>query len=180
MIRGGEGGNGVCWSLHLAWDRRSGDSAGRNAVTGTGRRRPWYLAAAAILLAGGLAACTGSKQGSSNSPASASSTGEAGIHKIKHVIIIMQENRSFDNYFGTYPGADGIPMTNGAPAVCAPNPKGPCIRPYHDTADINGGGPHGLANAIADEAGGKMNGFVRERAKGSARCLNVDDPACNA
>ena len=31
-----------------------------------------------------------------------------GIHKIKHVIVIMQENRSFDNYFGTYPGADGI------------------------------------------------------------------------
>src|SRR5579884_3491553 len=33
-----------------------------------------------------------------------------GIHKIKHVIIIMQENRSFDSYFGTFPGADGIPM----------------------------------------------------------------------
>jgi phospholipase C len=30
-----------------------------------------------------------------------------GIHKIKHVIIIMQENRSFDSYlyFGTFPGA---------------------------------------------------------------------------
>src|SRR5947209_5875864 len=27
-----------------------------------------------------------------------------GIHKIKHVVIIMQENRSFDHYFGTYPG----------------------------------------------------------------------------
>ena len=31
------------------------------------------------------------------------------IHKIKHVVVIMQENRSFDTYFGTYPGADGIP-----------------------------------------------------------------------
>ena len=31
-----------------------------------------------------------------------------GIHKIKHVIIILQENRSFDSYFGTYPGADSI------------------------------------------------------------------------
>ena len=37
----------------------------------------------------------------------------AGIHKIKHVIVIEQENRSFDSYFGTYPGADGIPMENG-------------------------------------------------------------------
>ena len=151
-------------------------------MTGTGRRWLLYLATAAILLAGGLAACTGGAQvqGSPNSPASAASGNEAGIHKIKHVIIIMQENRSFDNYFGTYPGADGIPMKNGTPTVCLPNPKGPCTRPYHDTADINGGGPHGVANAIADEAGGKMDGFVRVRAKGSAKCLNIDDPACNA
>ena len=27
-----------------------------------------------------------------------------GIHKIKHVVVIQQENRSFDSYFGTYPG----------------------------------------------------------------------------
>ena len=46
----------------------------------------------------------------------------AGIHKIKHVVVIMQENRSFDSYFGTYPGADGIPMSNGRFAVCLPTP----------------------------------------------------------
>ncbi len=44
-----------------------------------------------------------------------------GIHKIKHVIVILQENRSFDSYFGTYPGADGIPMKNGQPTVCVPD-----------------------------------------------------------
>ena len=38
---------------------------------------------------------------------------ESGIHLIKHVVIIMQENHSFDNYFGTYPGADGIPGLAG-------------------------------------------------------------------
>ena len=36
-----------------------------------------------------------------------------GIEKIRHVIVVMQENRSFDSYFGTYPGADGIPRRNG-------------------------------------------------------------------
>ena len=41
---------------------------------------------------------------------------------IEHVIVIVQENRSFDHYFGTYPGADGIPMTNGSPTVCVPDP----------------------------------------------------------
>ncbi len=43
--------------------------------------------------------------------------------KIKHVVVIMQENRSFDEYFGTYPGADGIPMQNGVPTVCSPDPQ---------------------------------------------------------
>ena len=56
----------------------------------------------------------------------------AGIHKIKHVIIIMQENRSFDSYFGTYPGADGIPMWNGVPSGLRAQPAGGCTRPYHD------------------------------------------------
>ena len=43
-----------------------------------------------------------------------------GIHKIKHVVMIMQENRSFDSYFGTFPGADGIPIerTAGSRSAC--------------------------------------------------------------
>src|SRR5580692_7830505 len=51
------------------------------------------------------------------------------IHKIRHVVIIMQENRSFDSYFGTYPGADGLPMSHGVPSDCVPDPSGQsCIR----------------------------------------------------
>src|SRR5947209_17185840 len=53
-----------------------------------------------------------------------------GIHKIRHVIVIMQENRSFDSYFGTYPGADGIPMRDGKPIVCVPEfTIRRCVRP---------------------------------------------------
>src|SRR5271169_947533 len=63
-----------------------------------------------------------------------------GIHKIKHVIVIMQENRSFDSYFGAYPGADGIPVKNGQPTVCVPDPvTKACVAPFHDVDDINGG-----------------------------------------
>src|SRR4051794_916402 len=55
-----------------------------------------------------------------------------GIHKIRHVVIIMQENRSFDSFFGTFPGADGIPMRLGVPAVCVPDPyQHRCVRPFH-------------------------------------------------
>ena len=103
----------------------------------------------------------------------------SGIHKIKHVIIIMQENRSYDSYFGTYPGAAGFPMRNGVPTVCVPNPAGGCTRPYHDTADVNGGGPHGLGNAVADVNHGKMNGFIRQRDAAKKSCKIPDDPACN-
>ena len=102
-----------------------------------------------------------------------------GIHPIKHVIVIMQENRSFDSYFGTYPGADGIPMTNGVPTVCVPTTAGqPCARPYVDHADVNGGGPHGQTNAAADIDGGKMDGFVGQLASARKGCADPNDPAC--
>jgi phospholipase C len=45
----------------------------------------------------------------------ASAVRVAGAHEIRHVVVIMMENRSFDSYFGTFPGADGIPMQNGIP-----------------------------------------------------------------
>jgi phospholipase C len=108
----------------------------------------------------------------------ADSTGD--IHTIKHIIIIMQENRSFDSYFGTYPGADGIPMKNGVPTVCVPDPRaGTCVKPYHDPLDLNRGGPHGAANAVADIEGGAMNGFVAQVEQGSRKaCLIPNNPAC--
>ncbi len=123
-------------------------------------------------LAGGVVRVSGGRAGTYLVP--------AGIHKIKHVIVVMQENRSFDSYFGTYPGVAGIPRTHGTPTACVPNPQGPCVRPYHDIADVNGGGPHGEANAVADVNSGQMDGFIRQRAKARSRCLNPNDPACSA
>jgi phospholipase C len=97
----------------------------------------------------------------------------AGIYRIKHVVIIMQENRSFDSYFGTYPGADGIP-----PGVCVPDPmSGSCVTPFHDSADTNYGGPHGAAAATADIDGGQMDGFVGQAEQGAG--CSSDDPTCS-
>ncbi len=109
--------------------------------------------------------------------ANASATG---IQKIQHVIVIMQENRSFDTYFGTYPGADGIPMQNGIPTVCVPDPQtSQCVEPFHDSADLNHGGPHGEANASADIDGGKMDGFIKEELLGrNQACRIPNDPQC--
>jgi hypothetical protein len=51
-------------------------------------------------------------------------TRAAGAETIEHIIVVVQENRSFDEYFGTYPGAEGIPRRqNGTFAVCIPDPS---------------------------------------------------------
>jgi len=101
------------------------------------------------------------------------------IHKIKHVVVVMQENRSFDSYFGTYPGAEGIPMQGGRPSVCLPSKSGSCVRPFVDHADVNYGGPHDKYAAIADVATGKMNGFVSAVQNARDRCVNVHNPNCD-
>jgi phospholipase C len=106
-----------------------------------------------------------------------------GIHKIRHVVIIMQENRSFDSYFGTYPGADGIPGLAGHPGTvpCVPDPgTNTCVKPYHDTSDRNAGGPHANKDAIADINGGKMDGFQAQARKGRfLACHHTDNPGCS-
>jgi phospholipase C len=93
---------------------------------------------------------------------SAGATGSTGIHKIQHVVIIMQENRSFDSYFGTFPGALGYPRNaKGQISVCVPDPlRHTCVTPYHDPSDVNAGGPHMAVDAKQDINRGAMNGFI--------------------
>ena len=97
---------------------------------------------------------------------------EGNIHNIQHVIMIMQENRSTDHFYGTYPGANGIPA-----GVCVPDPeKGGCVRPFHDSEDRNFGGPHSASSAISDINGGLMDGFVATNERGVA-CTGLE-PQC--
>jgi phospholipase C len=103
---------------------------------------------------------------------------------IQHVIIIMQENRSFDSYFGTYPGANGIPA-----GVCVPlnreQPAAGCVAPFHDPHEFNAGGTHGAFAAQYDLDNGiqyaKMDGFVAAQTIGITGndCVqNPDLPQC--
>ena len=75
---------------------------------------------------------------------------------IEHIIVIVQENHSFDNYFGTYPNANGIPAKTMLPKV----PGGPLIlKPFLATTRT----PHDLqhswqAAAVAYD-NGLMDGF---------------------
>jgi phospholipase C len=91
-------------------------------------------------------------------------------------VVILQENRSFDHYFGTYPGADGIP-----PGTCIPDPEARhCAPPFHNRLDVDPSYPHGLPAAAVDIAGGRMNGFVVTAETNRPRhCLGrAEAPTC--
>jgi phospholipase C len=82
-----------------------------------------------------------------------------GENPIEHVIFLVKENRTFDHYFGQYPGADGA--TEGGTLTCtdAGCHAGPTVplkpAPYIQPHDIT----HGFASGLYSINGGKMNGF---------------------
>jgi phospholipase C len=78
---------------------------------------------------------------------------------IKHLIFVMQENHTFDNYFGTYPGADGIPANTKMPVDPA-NPKAGFVQPWYlgnsTITDLS----HNGKTFQQQYNNGKMDGFV--------------------
>ncbi|HEX9333126.1 MAG TPA: alkaline phosphatase family protein [Anaerolineales bacterium] len=79
---------------------------------------------------------------------------------IQHFIVLMQENHTFDNYFGTYPGADGIPSGVCMSVDPADTTKKDCVEPYHigdrPIDDLD----HSLGTFNLQYNDGKMDGFV--------------------
>ena len=158
------------------------------------RARPLAAVVVAALL---LVACRGGQEapdpdGSSEAaagpsgtrPAGATGTGATKLQRarehLKHLVFIVQENRSFDHYFGTFPGANGIPMRRGRPTVCANDPiTGRCLPPYHTVRQLQQGGPHNQAASQVDVAGGGMDGFIRAAVDGPIFCAdNRGVPRC--
>ncbi|MEH7415782.1 alkaline phosphatase family protein [Neobacillus drentensis] len=102
---------------------------------------------------------------------------------IKHTVVIFQENRTFDNYFGTYPYAPGFQSLPGTPKdvrnfnyvtgsvpregngnVYNPDSNGNPVYPWHDAGkgeiqetDVN----HGYSAMISMADGGKMDKFYQ-------------------
>jgi phospholipase C len=85
-------------------------------------------------------------------PHGCSSGSSSNCIPIQHVVVIVEENRSFDNVFAGYPGADA-PMTGKLHSgrVVALTPIN------FDTVDVD----HSYGASIQDYDGGKMDGFER-------------------
>ncbi|HEX6033054.1 MAG TPA: alkaline phosphatase family protein, partial [Anaerolineales bacterium] len=79
---------------------------------------------------------------------------------IEHFIVLMQENHTFDNYFGTYPGAEGFPEGTCIPVDPFDKKNTECIEPFHigdrPIEDLD----HSDSTFELQYNKGKMNGFV--------------------
>lgn len=78
---------------------------------------------------------------------------------IQHLIVLMQENHTFDNYFGTYPGADGLPKGTSMP-VDPTNPKAGYVTPWHIGTSTIVDLSHTQSTYLAQYNNGRMDGFV--------------------
>ncbi|MGC1379418.1 MAG: alkaline phosphatase family protein [Candidatus Baltobacteraceae bacterium] len=116
------------------------------------------LFCAALLAATGLASCAGSSSSAASGPALPARTARdagTGPTPIQHVVIVIQENRSFDNLFATYPGADGttqgMMQTPSGGDVSVPLQMVDLVYPCDFGHSYNG--------FIKEYDGGKMDGF---------------------
>jgi phospholipase C len=149
-------------------------------------RSPLRLVLAGVLVL--AIACTAATSSETTAPAPTSTSPAAitaqthGFRTLKHLIFIVQENRSFDHYFGTYPRADGIPTKpDGSFSVCVPDPYqgGRCVPPYRSSSVEFDGGPHTHIAAVADVNGGQMNGFIDALPSAPGSCwIDANQPKC--
>ena len=72
------------------------------------------------------------------------------LHKIKHLVVLMQENRSFDHVLGARPGVNGVAGTAA---------RGP-LRGSSRFSRFEPGPPHDSAGIKMQINGGAMDGFI--------------------
>ncbi|MGB6616451.1 MAG: alkaline phosphatase family protein, partial [Trebonia sp.] len=95
------------------------------------------------------------------------------LRDIKHVVILMQENRSFDHYFGTLPNVRGfsdptaIKLSTGKPVFYQPDPDNPdgYLLPFHlDTKTTSAQAQPSTSHAYTVQHsawnGGKMDNWL--------------------
>ena len=100
--------------------------------------------------------------------------------RVKHVFVLVQENHTFDQYYGLYPGTNGQTVENlGSPSAratdCQYDPQtGGCQRPFLIT--VNPGGPNYVTDA-PDITGGNNGRYDQEFAidRGKMDDFLVDD-----
>jgi phospholipase C len=102
------------------------------------------------------------------------------IQDVEHIVILMQENRAFDHYFGTLRGVRGfgdpraVKLPNGNSVFHQPDPNNPngFVLPFHAAAANFGlqfleDTPHGWNDTHAAWNGGKYDNWVPKKGTSS-------------
>ncbi len=107
------------------------------------------------------------------------------IDDIEHIVILMQENRSFDHFFGTLRGVRGygdpraVTLPSGDPVWAQPNGATP-VWPFHPDAPNLGlqfleDLPHGWTDTHAAWNGGRYDQWVPSKGTTTMAHLTRDD-----
>jgi phospholipase C len=155
---------------------KSSNAATKSAEPDTGQvdahvsRRSVIMGAAAVA---GMAGMSGLLPKSLMAAASAAEPASFDLSKIKHVVYVMQENRSFDHYFGTFPGVRGfddptaMTLANGNSVFQQPDPSNPLgyLEPFHmDTSNTAAAAVPSLSHDWRDQHAswnkGAMDGWL--------------------
>jgi phospholipase C len=97
-------------------------------------------------------------------PDPATPAGTDRLPQIKHIVVLMMENHSFDNYLGALGRGDGFPLgSDGQPEVANTDASGHLVRAYpmKSTKQHEGAPCQSWRAVHAQWSGGSMNGFVR-------------------
>ena len=84
------------------------------------------------------------------------------LPQIDHIVVVMQENHSFDNYLGMLGRGDGLTLDrHGRPTNTNPDPAGGYVRAFHETDTLQAGQVTQSWDASHLQYGsGKNNGFI--------------------
>ena len=149
----------------------AGGAAGRRGIT-----RRQLLAAGAMGGVGLLAAgCDSNAASTTARRAAAVAPAGSDLGAVDHVIFLMMENRSFDHYYGTYPGVRGFddhpagdlgPFLQDCPSNTTAHPVGHLL-PFHldpvgtDLADCTFDLTHNWGPQHQCRNDGRMDSFAR-------------------
>jgi phospholipase C len=113
-----------------------------------------------LLSATVVAGCGG---GSSSLPAAMPPNGNSepppAASPIRHVVIVIQENRSFNDFFATFPGADGSTIGEAEKAPACGFDKEKTIKLQERGLVLPSDLGHSYQDYVTSRDGGKMDGF---------------------
>ncbi|MGW0779373.1 phosphocholine-specific phospholipase C [Streptomyces sp. NPDC002913] len=144
-------------------------------TTDMSRRRLFALGGGALGAAAAGSFLPPSLQAAIAAEATGGKSGGEGLKDIRHVVILMQENRSFDHYFGTLRGVRGfgdrnaVELPSGTSVFEQPGPLGTTVLPFpvREAAEAQqkdlqyiGALDHSWNGGAKAWAGGWMNGWI--------------------